>query len=109
MGLIEKYGTNRESVTLQDNKLSFMFHSWVIDAFFDCPPAMGLHCPSAASKTKVSRAIALGDITWQAFPHNAEPAIMDPALVKAGLEMTFALDEKFGQVRANYSQLPMST
>ncbi len=74
-----------------------MFHSWVVDMFFDCPQGMGLHCPSAESKANISAAIAQGDITWQAFPHNAEPAIMDPALIKAGLEMTFALDKKFGQ------------
>ena len=64
--------------------------------YFDCPEGMGLHCPSAESKANISAAIAQGDITWQAFPHNAEPAIMDPALIKAGLEMTFALDKKFG-------------
>jgi hypothetical protein len=90
-------GADTNFTNFTDTKLNFMFHSWIIDTYFDCPPAMGLHCPSAESRAKVSRAIAQGDITWQAFPHNAEPAIMDPALIKAGLEMTFALDEKFGQ------------
>ena len=88
----------RDGVTnFTDSKLNFMFHSWVLDMYFNCPPGMGLHCPSAKSKANISAAIASGDITWQAFPHNAEPAIMDPALIKAGLAMTFALDDKFGQ------------
>jgi len=79
------------------SKLNFMFHSWVIDMYFNCPPGMGLHCPSEKSKATITTAVAKGDITWQAFPHNAEPVIIDPALIKAGLDMTFALDEQFGQ------------
>ena len=87
------------NTTYTDNKLNFMFHSWIMDVFFSCPPGMGLHCPSAQSKANVTAAIAAGDITWQAFPHNAEPAIMDPALIRAGLAMTHALDDRFGQPR----------
>ena len=73
-----------------------MFHSWVVDMYFDCPEGMGLHCPSAESKANISAAIAQGDITWQAFPHNAEPASMDPALIKAvRLTSTFSLATHF--------------
>ena len=79
-----------------DDKLSFMFQSWVLDLYFDCPPAMGVHCPSAEAMASVRTAIAAGHITWHAFPHNAQLEIMGEAMIDAGLELTFALDKRFG-------------
>ena len=53
--------------------VGFMFQSWVIDLFFDCPPGIpNVQCPDDANKTLVADAIAAGDIQWHAFPHNAE-------------------------------------
>lgn len=80
-----------------DTRLNFMFQSWVIDLYFDCPPGMGLHCPSVDNMTVVRRAIEKGDITWHAFPHNAQLEIMGKSLIKAGLMMTRQLDYLFAQ------------
>ncbi len=80
-----------------DSKLNFMFQSWVLDLFFDCPPNMGLQCPDAAAQAAVRDAIARDHITWHAFPHNAQLEVMDPALIAAGLELTFALDKAFNK------------
>ena len=80
-----------------DNKLNFMFQSWVLNLYFDCPPNMGIHCPDAAAKAKVEAAIKANHITWHAFPHNAELETMGNAMIEAGLAMTHALDRAFGQ------------
>ena len=68
-----------------DTKLNFMFLSWVVDMYLDCPTGLGYHCPSAAQVAAARTAIAAGDITWQAYPHNAQLEVTDPALIKAGL------------------------
>ena len=47
-----------------DNKLGFMFQSWVLDLFLDCPPNMGVDCPNATAIAAVEEAIANGHITW---------------------------------------------
>ena len=41
-------------------------------------------------------AIRKGDITWHAFPHNAQLEIMSQSMIEAGFDLTFRLDEKFG-------------
>ena len=82
-----------------DSKLNFMFQSWIIDLYLDCPTGMGLHCPSAAQASAVRAAIAANDITWQAYPHDAQLEVIAPALIKAGLLHTFALDKQFNLPR----------
>ena len=93
-----------------DHKLNFMFQSWVLDLFLDCPKDMGIHCPTNAAKNTVRDAIEKGHITWHAvkqasndqtlylshmfvsrsvqFPHNAQLEIMGSAMIEAGLELT---------------------
>lgn len=80
-----------------DNKLNFMFSSWVLDMYFDCPPGLGVHCPNWEDRQKVRTAIEKGDITWHAFPFDAQFEIMAPALIKAGLQLTRTLDNEFNQ------------
>ena len=71
--------------------------SWILDLYFNCPPGLGVHCPTPEAMATVQRAIDAGHITWHAFPHNAQLEVMGPALIEAGLELTFALDRRFGQ------------
>ena len=77
------------------DRLDFMFQSWVISMYLDCPINMGLHCPSKENITATEEAIRKGDITWHAFPHNAQLEIMSESMIEAGLDLTFRLDEKF--------------
>ena len=79
-----------------DHKLNFMFQSWLLDLYFDCPLGIGVHCPTAGAREAVARAIRDGHITWHAFPHNAQFEIMDPSLIDAGLALTRQLDARFG-------------
>ena len=81
-----------------DNKLNFMFQSWVLDLYFNCPPNLGVNCPNATMQETVRNAIAKDHITWHAFPHNAQLEVISPALIEAGLELTFRLDHEFGKV-----------
>jgi hypothetical protein len=46
--------------------------AYLISLYMDCPPGMGLHCPSAEKRAAVEAAIREGVITWHAFPHNAQ-------------------------------------
>ena len=79
-----------------DHKLNFMFQSWVLDLFFDCPPNLGVNCPSATAQAAVKDAIDHGHITWHAFPFNAQFEVMGVEMIEAGLELTRALDRRFG-------------
>ena len=51
--------------------------SYLVSLFLDCPPGMGLHCPSAEARAAVEAGIRAGAITWHAFPHNAQVACTD--------------------------------
>ena len=90
----------KAGATLYANKkINFMFQSWIVSMYLNCPPDLGLHCPSASAVAAFEGAVAAGDITWHAFPHNAELAVMDQSLVEAGLALTWALDERFNVSR----------
>jgi len=78
------------------DKLNFMFQSWVLSMYMDCPPSMGIHCPNPTQVAAFEAAVHAGDITWHAFPHNAELEMMDPSLIEAGLALTWAMDDHFG-------------
>ena len=67
--------------------------------YLDCPPGMDFHCPGAKELAAAHAAIAAGHITWEAYPHDAQLEMMSPALIKAGLLHTFALDARAGQHR----------
>ena len=53
--------------------------------------ALILSGPNGSGKSSLLRLMAgiappaAGDITWQAYPHNAQLEVTDPALIKAGL------------------------
>jgi hypothetical protein len=49
-----------------------LLQAYLISLYMDCPPGMGLHCPSAKERAAVEAAIRKGIITWHAFPHNAQ-------------------------------------
>ena len=65
--------------------------------YFDCPPGLGLACPTDQEMNEVALAIHEGDITWHAFPHNAQYSLLSGSLLRAGLDMTFDLDSAFNQ------------
>ena len=62
--------------------LKWMTFAYLVSLYFDCPTGMGLHCPTAEARARVHAAIQAGDIVWPAFPHNAELALGDTAMLK---------------------------
>lgn len=70
--------------------------SYLVSLYLDCPPGMGLHCPTPAAAAAMRAAIVRGDITYHAFPFNAEPELYSPTLFAEGVALTHALDAQFG-------------
>jgi hypothetical protein len=60
---------------------------------------MGLTCPTPAEKAAARAAIVAGDITYHAFPHNAELENTNEAMLREGLRLSHALDEVSGYAR----------
>ena len=75
-----------------------MTQSWLVALYLDCPTATlpSLHCPTASAIQGFEQAVRQGDIWWHAFPHNAELAAAGASMVTAGLNLTHALDKRFG-------------
>ena len=73
-----------------------MAQSYYLDFYLDCPPGMGFSCPTAKQQDALRAAIKKGDITWHAFPSNAELENTSPAMLHEGIRATHALDAAFG-------------
>ena len=71
--------------------------SYLVSLYLECPPGIGLHCPAADAVQKFEAAVKYGDITWQAFPHNAELMMLDPSMLKFGVDMTHRIDALLNQ------------
>lgn len=53
-------------------------------------------CPTRAALQDVNNSIARGFLTWQAFPHNAEPELLGPRAAQLAIDVTHDLDRMFG-------------
>ena len=73
--------------------------SFLVDLYLDCPPGLDLHCPTAAAAAALAKAVKAGDVTWHAWPNNAELALAQPIIVAAGVALTHALDDRLGVPR----------
>ena len=84
----------------------FRAQSWLVDAYRHCNatkintrgPAFpsDVVCPNATAVAKFNEAVRRGDITYHAFPFNAEPELFTPELFDAALNLTFAQDAFYG-------------
>ena len=80
-------------------RLVFTTHTYLVSLFLDCPPSMGLHCPSDGEKDAFLEAVRKGDISWHAFPFNAQPEVYDVAMAEFGFQMTHQLDDRLNRPR----------
>ena len=81
-----------------EERLVFTTHSYLVSLYLDCPPNMGLHCPSEEATGRFKDAVNRGDITWHAFPFNGEPEyFLRPLMLEAGFNLTHRLDDMFGR------------
>ena len=70
--------------------------SYYLSLYVNCPPGIGLHCPDDTKLAAFKEAVAAGDITWHAFPHNAELEAGSAGIIDAGLALTHSLDQQLG-------------
>ena len=96
---IEVNAELRKNENYTDSKLNFMFQSWMIDLYLDCPVGWGLHCPNKTQIRDFEDAIRNDVVTWHAFPHNAQLEIMGKTMIDLGLNLTFQLDDRFEKSR----------
>jgi hypothetical protein len=95
----------------------WMVHSWLVSMFRHCLQPGNvvnidgpghpnqLVCPNASALAAFEAGVKRGDITWHAFPFNAEPEVYSPYLFEASLNLTFAEDDYFGHAhRMTYNQ-----
>ena len=78
-------------------RLVFTTHPFLVHLYYNCYPALGLHCPSQVQLEDFTAAINRGDIVWHAFPFNAQMEFYDSSLADFGFRMTHELDKKFGR------------
>lgn len=77
-------------------------HSWLVSLYVDCPTAeatrrlLPLHCPDAAQLARFDGAVRAGHIRWHAYPFNAQPEVFDASLFAFGVDLTHALDRRYG-------------
>jgi hypothetical protein len=52
-------------------------HSWLVSLYLNCPniPALRIQCPNGTEQADFLAAILRGDITWHAYPFNAQPEV----------------------------------
>ena len=81
----------------------YLTQSWLVDFFFDCPldfPTIEngtiLNCPNKTTYDSVMRYIQDGTIYWHAFPHNAQPELMDETFFVTGLNISLTLANEMG-------------
>jgi len=89
-----------------DERLVFTTHSYLVSLYLDCPPNMGLHCPSERAQKDFTDAIMRGDITWHAFPFNTQPEyLLKSFMIEVAVGLTHHLDNMFSkQIKTTMSQ-----
>eukprot|EP00935_MAST-01C_sp_MAST-1C-sp1_P002549 g2549.t1 len=101
------------------NKTAYrwMVHAWIIAMYRHCSSPGNivnidgpgypnqLHCPNATQLAELEAAVKRGDITWHAFPFNAEPETYSSDGFDRALDLTFAEDDYYGHPhRLTYNQ-----
>jgi len=85
----------------------WMTQSWLVSVFRNCEASViniegrrgqpsDLVCPNRTAIAAFDAAARRGDITWSAFPFNAEPEMLSATMFDAGLNLTFEQDRLVG-------------
>mgnify|MGYP003885175691 CR=1 FL=1 len=88
----------------------WMTQSWLVDVFRNCNAtviniagpgaASDVRCPNASALAAFDEAVRVGDITWHAFPFNAEPeTFATTELLDAAFDTTFRQDDHYAHAR----------
>jgi hypothetical protein len=83
---------------MRGGRFIYTTKSWLVTLYLNCPTSLFV-CPTAQQVDDFKAAIRLGDISWHAFPFNAQPEFMDTSLFEFGIHMSHRLDDQFNQTR----------
>eukprot|EP00027_Filamoeba_sp_ATCC50430_P016410 CAMPEP_0168573388 /NCGR_PEP_ID=MMETSP0413-20121227/18503_1 /TAXON_ID=136452 /ORGANISM="Filamoeba nolandi, Strain NC-AS-23-1" /LENGTH=745 /DNA_ID=CAMNT_0008606625 /DNA_START=90 /DNA_END=2324 /DNA_ORIENTATION=- len=87
-------------------RLVYTTHPWLVAVYLDCENSnipvldeigVPLHCPNQTMIDQFKEAVHRGDITWHAFPFNAQAELMDIPLFETSIQMAKDLDASFGR------------
>eukprot|EP01060_Flectonema_neradi_P008892 TRINITY_DN16358_c0_g1_i1.p1 TRINITY_DN16358_c0_g1~~TRINITY_DN16358_c0_g1_i1.p1 ORF type:complete len:787 (+),score=184.52 TRINITY_DN16358_c0_g1_i1:36-2396(+) len=84
------------NTTAGSPKMRWMTQSYLVSLYLDCPPSVGLLCPTDDEIKVFKNAVSKGWITYHAFPTNAELAAMHPEMIKSGFDLTHSIDDMLG-------------
>jgi hypothetical protein len=94
-------------------RFKYMTQAYIASYFLNCtteyprvPLGNPLKCPNASQLETFTKAIEKGDVFWHAFPHNAEPELMDASFLEYGIQFAvqLAADYKAPVVPSVFSQ-----
>ena len=85
----------KELRAMNAGPLRWMTFSYLLTLYFDCPPGMGLKCPSEDERNEIAAAIQAEDIVFPAFPHNAELATLDEKMMTFGVALSRSIAAQF--------------
>lgn len=77
------------------NGYTWMTQSWLISLYFDCPPGMGLNCPSQSTQNYIQSGIEKGYIFWHGFPFNSQQEVYDIPMLQFGLQLSKDLSNQY--------------
>ena len=74
----------RDLRTINISNFQFMEHAWILSLYLNCPPSIGLHCPSETEISNFIQAVNDQEITWYSFPFNSELELYDKSMIEFG-------------------------
>lgn len=83
-----------------EEQLKWMTQSFLVSMYLDCPPNMGLQCPSKEEVEAFGEAVRAGDIWWHGMPHNAQIEVFDESLLEYAIQMGHDLAARFNMTPA---------
>ncbi|KAL6758170.1 hypothetical protein V8C86DRAFT_1553898 [Haematococcus lacustris] len=79
------------------DSFTYTSHAWLLSLYLDCPPGLGVACPSPEQQEALRAGIRRGDVTWHAGPFNAQLELYDEGMLDAFLDIGQQLDKEFDQ------------
>ena len=70
---------------------------YLVALYLSCPPSSPFYCPSVVEQQQLVNAIALGDVSFDAFPVTVETELLDLPLLQWGLQWTEQLAQETGR------------
>lgn len=77
----------------------YLTHGWLLSLFLECPPNIGLHCPTSKEKQDLLTLMD-GTLSFHSFPFNSQNEYYDKSLFEYGLYLS---TQYLPQLISNYT------